>query len=253
MRRILLFLMLVLLPAAAIADIHVGVDYASFTEAVYRTVDSGETIIVYPGEYDIRREYEELFGENVPEAFRRGVFLHDRKILFLPGAKLVCVWDRSDNFSPLYSGGNVVLDGLDLYAEGTLYAIHDDLWHWTEPYVNEYRHCRVIGRLLKNANCIGGGVAQNARIIIDNCWFDNGVDESITVRYHNVDIPDAKGDIWISDSWFNGYLAMCYYGGSAHLDVYVNGCRAKAVRTQPETPESWIQNIDLYAWGNSDE
>ena len=246
MKRIMILLLLI--PSVALADITVGAgrDYQSFTQAVYET--EGD-ITVYPGTYDIRAEYEALWDE-VPEEFRRGVFIHDRRIAFLPGAKLTCVWDRDDNFSVIMNGGNVVLDGLDLYAEGMMYAVHDDLWHWTEPYVNEYRHCRIVGRLLKNANCIGGGVAQNARIIIDNCYFDNGVDESITVRYHNVDLPDAKGDIWISNSYFNGYLAMCYYGGSAHLDVYVNGCKAKAIRTQPEIPDHFVQNIDLYAWNN---
>lgn len=256
---LVVLVLLVMVPVVAFGEITVGKgkDYESFTRAVYETVDSGEDIVVYPGEYDIKQEYYELFGEkycesigeNLPETFARGIFLHDRNVLFLPGSKLTCVWDTMGNFSVLYSGGNVVLDGLDLYAEGMLYAIHDDLWHWTEPYVNEYRHCRVIGRLLKNANCIGGGVAQNARIIIDECYFDNGVDESVTVRYHNTDIPAANGDIWISNSYFNGYLGLCYYGGSAHLDVYVNGCKANRIMTKKETPES-LENIDLYKWNN---
>ena len=243
-------ILLLLLPLAAGAETTVGAgkEYAFFTQAAYE--HPGEDITVYPGEYDIREEYETLFGEDVPEEFSKGVFLHDARITFLPGSKLTCIWDRDDNFSVLYSGGNVILEGLNLYAEGMMYAIHDDLWHWTEPYINEYRHCRVIGRLLKNANIIGGGVAQNARIIIDNCYFDNGVPDSITVRYHNIDIPIAKGDIWISNSYFNGYLAMCYYGGSSHLDVYVNGCKAERIYCKPETPESTIENIDLYEWNN---
>lgn len=247
-----LLLILFLIPSVAIADITVGAgkDYESFTQAVYET--ENETIVVYPGEYDIKEEYETLFGDSVPDSFARGIFVHDRKIIFLPGSKLTCVWHRSDNFAVLYSGGNVVLDGLNLYAEGMLYAIHDDLWHWQEPYVNEYRHCRIIGRMLTNANCIGGGVAQNARIIIDNCYFDNGVEDSITVRYHNIDLPDAQGDIWISNSYFNGYLAMCYYGGSAHLDVYINGCKANKIETRRETPDYDIRNIDLYKWNNEE-
>ena len=249
MKSILPFLMIPQLVFSCIT-VGVGRDYQSFTQAVYEHVDSGEMIIVYPGEYDVKKEYEELFGDNVPDDFQNGIFLHDRAVLFLPGSKLTCIWDRDDNFSVLYSGGNVLLDGLNLYAEGMFYAIHDDLWHWQDPYINEYRHCRVIGRLLKNANCIGGGVAQNARIIIEDCYFDNGVDESITVRYHNIDLPDATGDIWISNSYFNGYLAMCYYGGSAHLDVYVNGCKAERICTRKETPDSMIRNIDLYRWNN---
>lgn len=243
---------LFLVPSVALADISVGPgrDYASFTQAAYDTIDTGETITVYPGTYDIREEYETMFGDNVPDAFQNGIFLHDRTVLFMPGSKLTCTWHRDDNFSVLYSGGNLILDGLDLYAEGMLYAVHDDLWHWEEPYVNEYRHCRIVGRLLKNANCIGGGVAKNARIIIDNCWFDNGVDDSITVRYHNTDVPEGNGCIWISNSWFNGCLALCHYGANSHMDVYVNGCAAKAILTKKETPDSWMQNVELYQWNN---
>ena len=241
-------LLMVLIPVIALGEIEVGPgrQYESFTRAVWENIDSGEDITVYPGEYDVHQEYADLFGDNVPDRFARGIFIHDRIITFLPGSKLTCVWYRNDNFSVLYSGGNVTLDGLDLYAEGMMYAIHDDLWHWTEPYINKYLRCRVIGRLLTCANCIGGGVAQNARIVIDNCYFDNGVDDSITVRYHNIDLPDAKGQIWISNSYFNGYLAMCYYGGSAHLDVFVNGCRAKRIITKFETPDAEFENIDLY-------
>ena len=255
MKKILLFvLLLMLIPATALGVIEVGPgrQYESFTQAAWETIDTGEDITVYPGEYDIRQEYTDLFGDDVPERFQHGIFIHDRVITFLPGSKLTCTWYRSDNFSVLYSGGNVTLDGLDLYAEGMLYAIHDDLWHWQDAYINQYIRCRIIGRQLTCANCIGGGVAQNARIIIDNCYFDNGVDESITVRYHNIDLPTAKGQIWISNSYFNGYLAMCYYGGSAHLDVFVNGCRAKQIITKFETPDSMNRNIDLYKWNNED-
>ena len=248
-----LIALLLLIPSIAFADVTVGAgrDYGSFTQAAFE--HPGEDITVYPGEYDIRAEYESLFSENVPDEFAHGIFLHDTTITFLPGSQLTCVWDRNDNFSVLYIGGNVTLDGMNLYAEGMLYAIHDDLWHWQEPYINTYVRCRIIGRALKNANCIGGGVAQNARIIIDSCYIDNGVPDSITVRYHNIDLPLAQGDIWISNSYFNGYLALTYYGGSAHLDVYVNGCKAEKIMRKPETSGLWIENIDLYAWGNEED
>ena len=257
MKRLIAILLCMVIPSIAAADITVGKgkNYTSFTKAVYQTKNSKKDIVVYPGVYDIKAEYEALFGEKMPEGspetFANGIYLKDRKVTFLPGAKLICKWDRDDNFSVLYSGGNVILEGLDLYAEGMLYAIHDDLWHWQEPYVNEYRYCRVIGRRLKNANCIGGGMAQNGRIIIDNCYFDNGVAESITVRYHNTNLDNAEGDIWISNSFFNGYLALCYYGSdTAHLNVYVNGCKANKITTKTETSEPQPENIDLFTWNN---
>ena len=145
---------------------------------------------------------------------------------------------------------NVTLEGLDLYAEGTEYAIHDDVWRHDEPYVNEYRHCKVVGRRLFGANCIGGGVAKNARIIIDNCFFDNGVPCSATVRYHNTDYENARSEIWVSNSFFNAKFAGTYYGTSARLDIYVNNSKAEGFVVIPETPDSEIENVYLYVWNN---
>lgn len=232
-----------------------GQQYESFTQAIYENMDNNAEVIVYPGTYDIRAEYEEYFGIKSPDElednFQYGVWLSNKKITFMPGSKLTCIWDLDCNFSPLYVAKNVVLDGLDLYAEGTLYAIHDDIWREYDAYVNEYRHCRVIGHLLKNANCIGGGVTKHTRIIIDSCYFDNGVADSLTVRYHNTDIPDGQGDIWISNSYFNGYLGLCYYGTTTHLNVYVNGCEAQKIYTKEEISNTPIYNIDLYQWNNN--
>lgn len=240
-----------------------GMQYESFTQAVYETVDSEQDIIVYPGEYDIKAEYQALFGttdinDNTDLAgFQYGIRLHDRRVLFLPGSKLTCIWyfplDYTARFSPLYTGPNTVIEGLDLYAEGTMYAIHDDIWRSDGPYINEFHHCRVIGRKLFGANCIGGGVTRNSRIIIDNCYLDNGVDEAVTVRYHNTDYENAAGDIWISNSYFNGFLAVCSYGSeSSRLSVYVNGCEAQKVVRRQETEDTKVVNVDLYKWNNTE-
>ena len=263
LRRWMLLGMLLLLPlcsSMASGEITVGPgkDYESFTQAVYETYDSGEDIVVYPGEYDIRQEYFDLFGledlsrkPDLGHRFEYGIQLHSRRVLFLPGSYLTCIWYGQDHFAPIFMMYDVELNGLNLYAEGTLYAIHDDVWYYPEPFINQYRYCRVVGRHLWNANCIGGGVSQNARIIIDNCYFDNGVAESLTVRYHNTNLPDARSDIWISNSYFNGYLGLCYYGDSAHMDVYVNGCAMQKLETRFESPEYNQENIDLYAWNNN--
>ena len=258
---VLLCLCLLLIPFYGAAESNItvgeGKDYQSFTQAIYDTVNSGKTVIVYPGIYDIKQEYKNLFGVDtvtdnmdLGNNFQYGVWITNRKVIFMPGAQLTCTWDLNSKFSPICVAKNVILDGLDLYAEGTLYAIHDDIWREYDAYINEYHHCRVIGRLLKNANCIGGGVTKHTRIIIDNCYFDNGVADSLTVRYHNTDIPDGQGDIWISNSYFNGYLGLCYYGTTTHLNVYVNGCAAEKIYTKHEISDTPIYNIDLYQWNN---
>ncbi len=259
----LLFLLLIFLPCFALADVTVGPckQYESFTQAIYETVDDKTDVVVYPGVYDIKKEYQDYFkikdlcpDKDLGHMFQYGIYLHDRKVTFLPGAKLVCVWqlpyDYSIRFSPLYTAQNTILEGLDLYAEGTMYGIHDDVWRYDEPYVNEFRYCRIIGRYLFGGNCLGGGVTKNTRVIIDNCYFDNGASGSATVRYHNTDYENAEGDIWISDSYFNAYFAACYYGTTSHLNVYVNGSRAEKIETRKETEDSIVQNIDLYKWNN---
>lgn len=267
-RRLAAVIFVILLAiSTASAEITVGpqnADYDSFTQAVYETVDSGEDIVVFPGEYDIQQEYLDYFGidtlndqTELGNGFQYGVRLHDRNVKFLPGTRIRCVWyfptDYTARFCPIYVGNNVILEGLDLYAEGTEYAIHDDIWQCDEPYVNEYHHCRVIGKNLFGANCIGGGVAQNSRIIIDNCYFDNNAPGSVTARYHNTAYENAEGDIWISDTYFNGYFAASYYGTSSHLNVYVNGCKAQKIETRQETADSVIENIDLFSWNNEIE
>ena len=238
-------------------------DYQSFTEAVYNTVDSGRPIIVQPGTYDIKAEYEQLFGkqqiENMPyttdlNMFQWGIQIKNRIIYFMPGSKLICKWDLptdfSSRFSPLYLVTNATLIGLDLYAEGTMYAIHDDVWNIDDTYINEYHYCKVIGKNLFNTNCIGGGAGKHSRHIIDNCYFDNGVPHSVTVRYHNNTFPDSIGDIFISNSYFNAKVAFSNWGPPTNeLNVYINNCTVEEIINPFEGEEYHHTNVNIYKWG----
>ena len=238
-----------------------GQNYTSFTQAVYEHVDDGRPIIVYPGTYDIKKEYECLFGDKVKNMndqtdlnmFQYGIQIKNRIVYFMPGAKLTCKWYFPTNFTarfcPIYMVTNATVYGMDLYAEGTMYAIHDDIWNIDEVYTNEYYFCKVVGRKLFNANCIGGGVGKNARHIISNCYFDNGVPGSVTVRYHNNTFPDSTGDIYVSNSYFNGILAFNHWGPATNvLNVYVNNCKAEDITTGYEGSDFHYSNINLHVW-----
>ena len=260
-------LYILIIPTNGFADILVkeggGNGYASFTQAVYETVDSGETIVVFPGTYDIRKEYEELFGleaveemlfdRDIGNDFQLGIILKNRKIIFMRGAKLTCVWDQPADeihkFCPLYVFANVSLYGLDLYAEGMTYAIHDDVWMYDEPYINEYHYCKVVARRLTNGNVIGGGCGKYSRHILDHCYFDNGVEGSLTARYHNNTFPDSEGEIWITGCYFNSKLGICYMGDETNkIDVYVTDCVVE-IELKHEVPEA-AENMYLYEWNN---
>lgn len=238
-----------------------GGDYYSLTEAVYKTFDTCEDIVVYPGTYDIKQEYRCFFKTtdinnetNLGHDFQYGIRIKNRTVTFLPGSFIECVWyfptDFSAKFSPIYMGENAKIYGLNLYAEGTEYVIHDDVWRSDIPYVNEYHNCVVIGKNLFAENCIGGGATKFSRFIIDNCYFDNGVKDGVTVRYHNTDYEDGHSDIWINNSYFNGKIAFTYYGTSSVMHAYVNGCEAKAIEIKPETDDSCIKNVILSSWNN---
>ena len=235
-------------------------DYQSFTEAVYNTVDSGRPIIVQPGTYDIKAEYQQLFGDKIKNMtdqtdlnmFQYGIQLKDRLVYFMPGAKLTCTWYTTPNvrFCPIYMYTNATVIGMDLYAEGMMYAIHDDVWNIDDTYVNEYHYCHIVGRKLWNANCIGGGAGKNSRHIIDNCYFDNGVPHSITVRYHNNTFPDSIGDIFINNSYFNAKVSFSNWGPPTNeLNVYINNCTAEEIINPFEGEEYHHTNVNIYKWG----
>ena len=170
----------------------------------------------------------------------------------MPGAKLTCTWYTIPNvrFCPIYMYTNATVIGMDLYAEGMMYAIHDDVWNIDDTYVNEYHCCHVVGRKLWNANCIGGGAGKHSRHIIDNCYFDNGVPHSITVRYHNNTFPDSIGDIFISNSYFNAKVSFSNWGPPTNeLNVYINNCTAEEIINPFEGEEYHHTNVNIYKWG----
>ena len=187
-----------------------------------------------------------------------GIVLKNRKVTFENGARLVANWsgksiDGTHRFCALRVETDVELDGLNLTANGTFYAIHDD-YGTANGYTNIYRNCKVIGINLVNANCIGGGCGAYSRHIIDNCYFSNGfnIDDSVTVRFHNVNYAGAMPELWVSNSYFNAELCFCWYGSqSSKMSAHVSGCRARSIFTKAENSSAYnVNNVDLYKWSN---
>lgn len=239
-------------------------DYTSFTEALYDNVDSGVDILVKAGTYDIVSEYVALFGQtavdNMADAdsaifngFQYGVILRNRKIEFAAGAHLVCDWtghtvDGTHRFSALAVCYNVEIIGLDLVSTHTFYAIHDDYGLWDSPYTVKYENCRIKGINIVNANCIGGGCKPFSRHIINNCYFDNGINDSV-VRYHNTNVAGAEPEIYVSNSFFNSKLSFNYYGSqTTKMKAYVNNCKANSIIKAQESISFSTDNVELYKW-----
>ena len=246
-------------------------DYTSFTEAVYDNVDNGKRIIVKPGTYDIKAEYIAKFGQTVVDnladstigikRFQFGIRIHDRTVVFEPGAHLVCDWtgqtvDGTHRFSPLAIASNATLIGLDLDCTAVFYGIHDDYGD-NVPYTNAYKMCRVVGHDLANNNCIGGGCGKYSKHILQNCYFKNNVSSdnevlSADVRYHNTNINGAEPEIYVSDCYFSNNFNACWYGDqTTKMRVYVNNCYAsKGIIKRAETATATVDNVELFAWNN---
>lgn len=243
-------------------------DYTSFTQAIYDTVDSGIDVLVKPGTYNIVSEYIALFGQEAVDSmadsdsaifngFQYGVRLRNRKVEFASGAHLVCDWtghtvDGTHRFSALRVDYNVEIIGLDLDATATFYCIHDDYGIAT-PYTVKYENCRVVGHNITNANCIGGGCKKYSRHILKNCYFDNNLTGSATVRYHNTNAEGAEPEIYVSNCYFNNWFTPRWYGPqTSKMRVYVNNCYARAIYKIAESSSYDVDNVELYKWNNEE-
>ena len=243
-------------------------DYTSFTQAIYDTVDSGIDVLVKPGTYDIVAEYVALFGQSAVDSmadadsatfngFQYGVRIRNRKVTFAPGAHLVCDWtghtvDGTHRFSALGVDYNVEIIGLDLDVTATFYCIHDD-YGISTPYTVKYENCRVVGHSITNANCIGGGCKKYSRHILNNCYFDNNLTGSATVRYHNTNAEGAEPEIYVSNCYFNNWFTPRWYGPqTSKMRVYVNNCHARAIYKIAESSSYDVDNVELYKWNNEE-
>jgi hypothetical protein len=243
-------------------------DYTSFTEAIYDTVDDGIDVYVKPGTYNIVSEYVALFGQEAVDSmadadssifngFQYGVRLRNRKIEFAPGAHLVCDWtghtvNGTHRFSALGVDYNVEIIGLDLDCTATFYCIHDD-YGISTPYTVKYENCRVVGHSIVNADCIGGGCKKYSRHILKNCYFDNNLTGSATVRYHNTNAEGAEPEIYVSDCYFNNWFTPRWYGTqTSKMRVYVNNCHARAIYKIAESSSYNVDNVELYKWNNEE-
>lgn len=252
-----------------IVDANGNGDYTSLTQALYDNVNSGVNIKVLPGVYNIVSEYVAIFGQSAVDnmadsdsatfkGFQYGAIIRNRKITFEPGSHIICDWtghtvDGTHRFSAIRVDYNCELIGLDLVATGTFYAIHDDYGLDGIPYTVKYENCRVEGINLTNANCIGGGCQKFSRHTLKNCYFNNNLTNSATVRYHNTNDDGAEPEIYVSNCYFNNWFTPRWYGAqTSKMRVYVNNCHARAIYKMAESSSYDVDNVELYKWNNEE-
>lgn len=247
-----------------------GGDYTSLVQALYENVSTPTSIKVMPGTYDIKQEYIDLFGQSAVESmsdadsaifhgFQFGAIIRSKTIEFVAGSHVVCDWtgltiDGTHRFCAFRIDYNSKLIGLDLVATATFYAIHDDNGpDGGMPYTVEYENCRVIGANLGNSNCIGGGCKMHSRHILKNCYFSNGTESEVAVRYHNTNGAGSEPEIFVSNCYFGSSFAAMWYGSqTSKMRVYVNNCHARSIFKMQESSDFNVDNVELYKWCNTE-
>ncbi len=239
-------------------------DYTSLTEAIHETTNN---IVVKAGVYDVVAEYDEFFGDDFlknckfsddeAKHFQGGLYLENRTITFESGAIVNCVfpyYNRAEKrFCLFWLGQNAVIDGLFCGdVRNVYYIIHDDTFSDNGSYTNIIRNSVLVGTVTQN-NIIGGGCSGHATNIVENCYMSNGVDGSVTLRYHNDNVANASPKVIIRNCYTNGNINFNWYGSQTTkmqcyaLNNEVNGSIVKVA----EDPSRYdVDNIVLYAWNN---
>lgn len=252
-------------------------DYTSFTQAFLDNKDITARVIVRHGTYDIKQEYIDIFGQSAIEnigsnsagfdGFQDGIKIHNKHIIFDPGARLKCDWTNVPINNPTFRLSilciypNVKIERLYAEATGLNYVIHDDYGTPDNtPFTVEYYNCTVLGWNLRGANCIGGGCHKYSTHIIKDCYFDNHVNStdivlSADLRYHNTSVADAEPEVYVSNCRFSNNANFCYYGPQQTImRVYVNNCYApKGINKVRESVDYNVDNIYLYSWNNQQQ
>lgn len=253
-----------------------GVAYNSLLEALIdATSDFDNIVYVYPGEYDLIKEYKNYFGSDFfttydphMHEFARGLFLKNKvTLIFSKGAKVKCMYDGSDPslsnlFSPFNAGPfGFTLIGADVQDQNVRYSVHDERAESNDLYLNHYIGCHFYhdkgtGNGYKQA--LGGGLGNNGIVRIEDCMFKSKGCTEYIVSYHNSRSGggiNAESFISIKDSIIDGSVRFGWYGNATNISkMMVTNCR---LLSEPivsrENNEFDIKNVKLYAWNNSIE
>ena len=176
-------------------------------------------------------------------------------IIFYDGAKVTALFDQNDydsttwrkiydNFQPFYaSGGDYVLENLNIEAKDTRYCVHDEnngIGTYSRKYVNCNMKYTNTHSDINYVQCIGGGLGEHGTIVIDGGYYESVTDYGIPstgggavsdaqqpISYHNGNNSNCDGSIIIKNVYLKnrGYFRFGWYGPSSiKTQIQINGC-----------------------------
>lgn len=238
----------------------------SILEGVKYCYDHGITELhVEAGEYDVIAEYENYYGSDYfdnyidysQDDFDAGIWLQNIKVVFNPGAKVVCKYtgdntNVSNYFAAFATGNNVEIEGLVLDAENLRYGIHSDFNSGADNTYFIMKKCDIKHVRFDGNKCIGAGLGVHVTWLFEDCIFRT-TGNYYAVRIHNNYNGASCSKIVIKDCYIDGdgYFLFTSYGSSTdqtNIQVSNNSYKNEPV-VQKENPAS-EDNMTLIAWNN---
>ena len=239
---------------------------SSILEGVKYCYDHGITELhVEAGEYDIISEYEDYYGSSYFENyidysqdnFDAGIWLQNIKVVFNPGAKVICKYTGNNTnvtnyFCAFATGNNVEIEGLVLDAENLRYGIHSDFNSGADNTYFIMKNCDIKHVRFDGNKCIGAGLGVHVTWLFEDCIFRT-TGNYYAVRIHNNFNASSCSKIIMKDCYIDGdgYFLFTSYGSSTdQTNILVSNNSYKNIpKVQKETAAS-EDNMTLIEWNN---
>lgn len=252
-----------------VVDINGSGDYSSLLVALKSTPDNSH-IVVMPGEYDMKAEYESYYGSNyfvnysgydLSDIYSRGYFIgYGRELDCQAGAVIKFRYEGENehvgsHFSVLNTGMNATVRGCYIYYKGTKYAIHDD-YALNESGCNTFENIIIEGVPSSVAGIHwGGGCGKKNTYYIRNVVF---LDDELPsgygdIYYHNSEYANAVNRIVVNNCFGDRSLFFIWMGQSEKIShVIVSGCEFDSISIRAINNEAPYENMKLHKYNNTE-
>lgn len=246
-------------------DIVVNDGIESFYETMIEAYETGDCdVYIGKGTYT----YTNAFVESVraKDKYKKGVPIGgNNRYFFETGALLYCEYtgdntsDVNAEFNMLNSenvAGSWELHNLNAVGKNICYIVHDEVAGASQYYKRVYKNCHME---LDNTDvgsggniyskCIGGGLGENAEIIIEDCTF-----KTINLNPSASEDASYHGATGSTHTLVHAVITGCYFSLKFRMSknpgdvapwskvIYTNNSSAAAV----VLPDTW----DSYVWNN---
>jgi hypothetical protein len=253
-----------------------GKEYTRLRDAVKEAAQYGDTVVVYPGVYDLTNEFETELSTTLTA--QTGIELKNGvHIVCMAGAYITANFDGTsdsiyDYFSPFYTTGSFTLENAHIVASNCRYCVHDEM-SGAGTYQTKYINCHMeftnTRQNAKYVQAVGGGLGLHATILFEGGYYKSstsygnpnygtyGTAENYQqpISYHNGNAGGCDSKITIKNVYLadRGYIRIGSYGSSTSISpVEISNCSfGLPIMDMYETEQSTNHNMGVTAYNNT--